>query len=87
MIGAVVIGALFFAGLIAGGAALVIGALVVSIVAGLALDWLDKKSAATDKLNKSIREGGAYLEKKLPTDYVGFGETLQQAMTYVGLGP
>ena len=86
VIGAVAVGALVFLGVITGGAAIVIGALVVSVIVGLALDWLDKKTGATDKLNKSMREGGAYLEKKLPADYNGFGETLQQAMSFGGMG-
>jgi hypothetical protein len=69
-----------------GGAAIVVGAILLSIGIGLAIDWLDKKTGITDSLNKLLRDGANYLEKKMPADYGNYDSTLQQAMAYGGMG-
>jgi hypothetical protein len=85
-LGAVAMGALVFLGVVTGGAAIVVGAILLSVGIGLAIDWLDKKTGATDSLNKLLRDGANYLEKKMPADYGNYDSTLQQAMAYGGMG-
>lgn len=85
-LGAVAMGALVFAGFVTGGAAVVIGAIVLSVVIGLTIDYFDKKTGATDRLNQLLRDGVIYLEKKMPTDYGNYDSSLQQALAYGGMG-
>lgn len=85
-LGAVAMGALIFLGVVTGGAAVVVGAIILSIVIGFAIDWIDKKTGATDGVSKLLRNAIEYLEKKMPTDYGNYDSSLQQAMAYGGMG-
>jgi hypothetical protein len=85
-LGAVAIGALVFFGFVTGGAAVVVGAILLSVVIGLAIDYLDKKTGTTDRLNNLLREGASYLEKKMPADYGNYDGALQQAIAYGAMG-
>jgi hypothetical protein len=77
-LGAAAMGALVFAGFVTGGAAVVVGAIVLSVVIGLAVDYFDKKTGATDRLNQLLRDGVSYLEKKMPTDYGNYDNALHR---------
>lgn len=85
-LGAAVMGALLFFGVITGGAVVVVGAIVLSIAIGLTIDWIDKKTGATEGVSKLLRTGCEYLEKKMPTDYGNYDSALQQAVAYGGMG-
>ncbi len=84
--GAAIMGALVFAGVVTGGAVLVVGAIVLAIGIGLLIDYVDKKTGAMDKLNQMIRNGAKYLESKLPADYGKYDNSLEQALMYGGMG-
>jgi hypothetical protein len=85
-LGAAAMGALVFFGVITGGAAVVVGAIILSIAIGLAIDWIDKKTGTTDGVSRLLRTGTEYLEKKLPADYGNYDSALQQAIAYGGMG-
>jgi hypothetical protein len=85
-LGAAAVGALVFLGVVTGGAAVVLGAIILSVVIGLAIDWLDKKTGATDSVNALLRNGIDYFEKKMPKDYGNYDNVLQQAIAYGGMG-
>ncbi|MBW9107859.1 hypothetical protein [Paraburkholderia phenoliruptrix] len=57
-------------------AAIVVGTIVVAIAVGYGLDWLDKKTHATEhvtswfrSIGESIKHAAEYLEKSMPKDY------------------
>lgn len=79
-LGAVVMATLIFLGVITGGVAIVVGAICISVAIGFAVDWLDRKTGATDAFNKTIREHAGYLEQKISKDYGGYDKALEQAM-------
>jgi hypothetical protein len=85
-LGAAAMGALVMLGIVTGGAAMVVGAIILSIVVGLAIDWIDKKTGATDSVNILLRKGIEYLEKKMPADYGNYDSAVQQAVAYGGMG-
>jgi hypothetical protein len=85
-LGAVAMGAVVFVGVVTGGAAVVVGAIFISVIIGLTIDSLDKKTGTTDRLNKLLRDGVSYLEKKMPGDYGNYDTALQQAIAYGGMG-
>lgn len=85
-IGAAIMGALVVAGIVTGGAVLVVGAIVIAIGIGLLIDYVDKKTGAMDKLNQMIRKGAQYLESKLPADYGKYDNAMEQAIMYGGMG-
>lgn len=85
-LGAAAMGALVLLGIVTGGAAVVVGAIVLSIVIGLAIDWVDKKTGTTDNVSKLLRDGIEYLEGKMPKDYGNYDDALHQALAYGGMG-
>ena len=66
-------------------ALIVVGAVVFAIGTGYGLDWLDKKTGATDKLNELIRKSAEHLENKMPNDYSGYEKSIETALQS-GLG-
>ena len=85
-IGSLVMGG--FVGLFALGAIalpvylVVIGTVVAAVGVGYLIDLADKKTGATDKLNKLIRDPAKYLEDKLPRDYSGYGGAIENACSF-----
>lgn len=59
--------------------AVVVATVVVSVAVGIGLDWLDKKTGATDKLNQQIRGVARDLESRLSVDYRGYAAALETA--------
>lgn len=59
--------------------AVVVATVVVSVAVGIGLDWLDKKTGATDKLNQQIRGVARDLESRLSVDYRGYVAALETA--------
>lgn len=79
-LGAIAMGALVLLGIATGGVAVVVGAIILSVVIGLGIDWLDKKTGATDSLNNKLRNGAAYLQDKLSMDYQHYDGVLEEAL-------
>lgn len=75
-LGTIAMGVLVLAGVVTGGAVVVVGAIVLSVAFGFALDWLDKKTGATDRAAQAARDTHQYLEKKLPADYAGYADAM-----------
>jgi hypothetical protein len=57
-------------------AAIVVGTIIVAAAVGYGLDWVDKKTHATERLTswirsigQSLKSGAEYLEKSMPKDY------------------
>ena len=56
--------------------AIVVGTIVVAIAVGYGLDWVDKKTHATEhvtswfrSIGESMKHAAEYLEKSMPKDY------------------
>ena len=64
---------------------IVVGAIAFAIGVGYALDWLDKMTGATDKLNSAIRTSVEHLNSKMPNDYSGYDRSIETALQF-GLG-
>jgi len=75
-LGTIAMGLLVAAGVVTGGAVVVVGAIVLSVAFGFALDWLDKKTGATDRAAQAVRDAHQHLESKLPDDYGGYSAVM-----------
>jgi hypothetical protein len=74
---AVMAGILFLsAGAAIGAGVIVVGTILISIGIGLGLALVDKKYNLTEKLASSVRDTTSYLQKKLPNDYAGFDNAI-----------
>lgn len=84
-------GAIMLAGALIGSAvalpviAIVIGTVIASIGVGYAIDFLDKETGATEKVNKWLRENAEYLRNQIPADYSGYDSSIETALKF-GLG-
>jgi hypothetical protein len=78
------------AALIAGGVAsigfIVVGTVVVSISIAALVDWVDKKSGASDHVSGKLKKIVEELGHKMPADYGGYDNSIQQALAYGGMG-
>lgn len=86
LMAAVNIAAVFGATLVAPVSVVVIGTIAFAIGIGIAMDWIDKKTGATDSLKEMLRQSSSHLQEKLPFDYVKYDGALQQALAYGGMG-
>lgn len=85
-LGALAMAAAVALGALTVGIAVVVGAIVVSIAVGVLLDYLDKRTGATERATWATRNAIGYLEKKLPSDYAGYSQAMN-ADDFVLVGP
>lgn len=76
------LGLFVFAGIITGGVGLVVGSIVIGMVVGYGIDYVDNKLGVSSEINTSIRQIGSALEKGAPKDYDGYGEEMQSATEF-----
>ncbi|NVD74590.1 hypothetical protein HUX88_29320 [Duganella sp. BJB1802] len=62
----------------------IVGTVVVSILVGLAVDYLDKHNQISEKASATIKKSIEKLERELPLDYKGYSPAVEQAMKYGG---
>lgn len=84
-VASVLVGIAVGVGLLAGGFVIVLGALVLTVLVGLAIDYIDKEWGIAEKLNKSIRENADHLHNRMPLDYSGYSGGIETALRF-GLG-
>lgn len=63
----------------------IIGTIVVSFLVNWAVDAIDKKSAASEKLVYAIKNGPGMLEEKLRSDYDGYVKSLIYSLKKKGM--
>ena len=73
---------LLSAGAVVGASVIVVGTIIVSIGIGLGLALVDKKYNLTEKLASNMRDTTSYLQKKLPNDYAGFDNAINNAFLF-----
>lgn len=78
-IGSLVMGFLVGFGVVSGGALVVVGTIALAIGIGLGIDFVDKFTSGSEKLNSLMRGGSRHLEDKLPKDYLGYENALCSA--------
>lgn len=81
LMGVVVVLATLFAPTVVLPAALIIvGTIGFAIGTGLLIDYMDKMTGTTKKLNKAVRGSAGFLENKLSKDYSGYDRSVQIAL-------
>lgn len=63
-------------------AAIVVGSIAASVLVGIGLDWLDKKTGASEKLSGAVRDAVGHLGKKLPNDYSSYDRSIEVALQF-----
>lgn len=85
-LGALAMAAAISLGVLTVGVAVVVGAVVVSIAVGVLLDYLDKRTGATERAAQATRDAVEYLEQKLPSDYSGYSKAMDSEK-FIFVGP
>lgn len=63
----------------------IIGTIVVSFLVNWAVDAIDRKTGASEKITQAVKNGPASLEKKLSSDYDGYVKSLIYALKKKGM--
>lgn len=67
-------------------AAVIVGTIFLSIAVGLAIDYVDKKTGASDKLNSAMRATAERLTSAAPKDYKNYKNTMMGALDQHSFG-
>jgi hypothetical protein len=78
----VLVGLFVGAGIITGGVGLVVGSLVLGMLVGYGIDFVDNELGASSEINKAVRSVGQVLNKKMPNDYNGYEDDLEHATQF-----
>lgn len=79
---AVLLGTFVFLGVITGGIGLVVGSVVIALLVGYSIDFVDNQLGASSKINQTFRDAAKHLGRKAPNDYGKFEMEIETATQF-----